>query len=118
MDVEPYLDATGYPTEAALRRLTEWGDEACSNPQPEVDVNRAIDFMRSLWHLPEWGVSETFSETERTVYQLDETRRYVKLSTGGWSGNEDLLHAFQSRWWRARSIVIQQRGGLYVIEYQ
>lgn len=114
---EAYLDDDGYPTDAAIQRLTEWGDAHCLSTAPEFDVNGAIDFMRLLWWMPEWGVSEEIRSDERNVYCLDAGRRYVKMSTGRWSGNESLMRAFRERWWRARSIVVRRRGGHYVLEY-
>lgn len=50
--------------------------------------------MRLLWWNPEWEVSENITIDERNVYGLDDERRYVKMSTGGWSGNKELMWAF------------------------
>jgi hypothetical protein len=115
---DAYLDDDGYPTDAAIQRLTEWGDPRCLTDTPEFDVNGAIDFMRLLWWMPESGVSEMFSIDERNVYQLHDDRRYVKMSTGGWSGNEDLMQSFCERWWRNVNVVVRRRGGHYVLEYE
>lgn len=109
MDTTDYLDDDGYPTDAALQRLAEW---------PLSDVNGAIDFMRALWWMPDWGITENITSDERTVYRLDDDTRYVKLSTGGWSGNEELMRVFRDRWWRERAIVVHRRGGHYVLEYR
>lgn len=117
MSDDAYLDHDGYPTNAAIRRLETWGDPEARNGTSEYDVNGAIDFMRSLWWLPKWGISDNIPAIERNVYCLDDVHRYVMMSTGGWSGNEELMQAFRSRWWRAHSIVVTRRGGHYVLEY-
>lgn len=116
MSLDAGLDTDGYPTEAAITHLTEWGD-ASSESSPVFDVNGAIDFMRSLWHMSEWGIHDTIEPDECAVYRLTDGHRYVKMSTGGWSGNEELMNAFQERWWRRQSIVVTRRGGHYILEY-
>lgn len=105
---ERYLDSDEYPTDEGLERLSNWSTN---------DINGAIEFMRELWHYDEWGVRDTFTDEERTVYHLDPDRRYVKLSTGGWSGNEDLMTAFRSNPLRREAILVARRAGHYVLEY-
>lgn len=109
MDEIEYLDKEGYPTDAALELLARWN---------EKDPNGAIDFMRSLWHYAEWGVSEQITIDERNVYGLEDGHRYVKMSTGGWSGNEELMAAFRASLTRRYQIVVTRRGGHYVLEYR
>lgn len=113
-----YTDDADYPTKDDIQRLTEWGDPDGQSATPQFDANGAIDFMRSLWWMPEWGIREDFTPEERMVYGLDDDYRYVQMSTGGWSGNEELMMAFQERWWRQQSIVVHRRGGHYILEYR
>jgi hypothetical protein len=67
-----WLDEDGYPTDAALKRITEW---------PHTDFPALLEFLKSIWWCPDFG------------WTLDGTTLY--LSTGGWSGNEDLIRALQ-----------------------
>lgn len=106
-----------YPTNVELQRLEMWGDPSDPNLTSPCDVNGAIDFMRSCWWMSSWGISEEFTQEERAVYHLSDDKRYVKMSTGGWSGNEQLMQAFRARWWRGLAIVVTRRGGHYVLEY-
>lgn len=115
-----YLNDEGYPTDADIRRLTEWGDAIASEQRSAQDLNDAIDFLRALWRSPEWGITESFTREERTVYELDPEGRYVELSTGSWSGNDALIDAFQARSWRRRALVAHRRGHRgdhYIIAY-
>lgn len=115
-----WLDADGYPTDDAIARLEAWGDDAaqrCDSDTLRDTTDGAIEFMCRLWWTPEMGVRHVFSDAERAVYDLKADRRYVALSTLGWSGNELLMRAFQARWWRSQCIVAHRRGGHYVVEY-
>lgn len=113
-----WLDDDGYPTNAALDKISAW---------PVEDTRGCIEFMMSLWWMPDWGINRIISIDERNVYMLDDDHEYVKLSTGGWSGNESLMSAFVEGTrpdgtfnvdavLRAKSIVVRRRGGHYVLE--
>jgi len=60
-----------------------------------------MEFVRSRWWLPEWG----FRRTKKSYY----------LSTGGWSGNEQLISALMdNRIFWARHWMSVRAGGHYV----
>lgn len=60
-----------YPTEEELARVESW---------PNADDFEALmEYVKSLWWAADWGWSQ-------------KGRRYY-VSTGGWSGNEDLIGA-------------------------
>lgn len=87
-----WLDDDGYPTDEALRRVKRW---------PADEPAGVLDFMRELWNFREWG-----------WHQHGDTHH---VSTGGWSGNEDLIRALQANpvcwlrlWKQARA------GGHYI----
>jgi len=66
-----------YPTEAELRRIREW----------RVDKKSMFDFLgyiKSLW----WCAERGFVCKGKKVLKLE-------LHTGGWSGNEDIIHALK-----------------------
>lgn len=64
-----------YPTDEELDRIAKW-------PVIGTDDLRALfDYVRSLWWMPEWGWKEADGK--------------FNISTGGWSGNEDIIDALQ-----------------------
>ncbi len=64
-----------YPTEKELRQIKKWKSET-------YDFMPFMDFIESIWHWPDWG----FKRKGRAFW----------LSTGGWSGNEDIVDAMMS----------------------
>lgn len=81
-----------YPREEELERIKNWDLLKSS-------VSSLLDFVESLWEY-----DDRFVRTNDTLY----------LSTGGWSGNEDLIIALQgnflfwSMYWKK-----SERGGHY-----
>ena len=70
----PEFDSDGYPTDKTLRRIREWpGETLCDLPA----------FVCEAWSYPDRAV---VGEEKKTLY----------LSTGGWSGNEDIIGALQA----------------------
>lgn len=65
------FDGDGYPTAAALRRLSKW---------PAEDLRGALEYAAGLWHWPN--------------YVRRRGRRYTFI-TGGWSGNESVMAALE-----------------------
>ena len=86
-------DAEGYPTEAELERIRTWD----VRKEPLEDY---LDYVRSCWWRPGWG-------WQQTEYSL-------RLSTGGWSGNESIIDAMRhnSRFW-SLTWETSRRGGHY-----
>ncbi len=74
-------DEHGYPTEEALGLIKEWD----SNDQPGM-----MAFVKQCWWMPEWGWDEDDGKNF-----LNKDIRIFNISTGGWSGNEDLIGAMQ-----------------------
>ena len=114
------LDEYGYPTVAALERLLDW---------PHEDVNGALDFMAALWHWEDMCHSELTAH-EGYVVHAEPTDRFLRCATGGWSGNEDLISAFEGddiehddheRWNNARMRMrvwrMSTSGGLHIYRY-
>jgi hypothetical protein len=65
------MDADGYPTDDELQAIREW---------PSDDLAGLFDYVRSLWLYP-----------ERWTYD----GKWLYVSTGGWSGHEELLGALR-----------------------
>lgn len=64
-----------YPTEKELRAIRNW----------KGTFKGLWEYVVSLWNYRDWGVVEDFSGE---TYKLE-------LHTAGWSGNEDIIAAFQ-----------------------
>ena len=65
----------GYPEDEELKRIELW--------DREQGFNKLLDYVGTIWH---WG--------EPWFKKIDE--RHYKLSTGGWSGNEDIIAALKA----------------------
>lgn len=99
------FDEDGYPTDEALEivRLWHWDD-----------VPGWFKFIKELWWSSEWGWKEK-DESHNYKKNVIVHRHYI--STGGWSGNESIVHAMQKNdmmwnltWEQSR------RGGHYISE--
>ena len=81
-----------YPSEEDLKKISEW---------PYADYHGLMEFIHGLWAFDAWG----FTREEDIYY----------ISTGGWSGNEDVIwavkenHMFWALYWQQ-----SKRGGHYI----
>ena len=81
-----------YPTEEDIKKIQEW---------PAEDFHGLMAFVKSLWAFDSWGWSQ-----EGDLY---------RISTGGWSGNEDIIGALKENtifwlfYWQQSA-----RGGHYI----
>lgn len=88
-------DRDGYPTDAELDRVRTWTIKS------NADCDALLEFVRSIWRNADWGI-------RRSGHAW-----YV--STGGWSGNEDVIGelrgnvVFWISYW-----VLSRRGGHYI----
>jgi hypothetical protein len=73
-DLQQPEENDGYPTEEELEKIRQWPHE-----RQWVGL---MEFVESIWWNPEWGWTK-----EGTTY---------RISTGGWSGNEDLIGALKA----------------------
>lgn len=87
------MDKEDYPTELELKAISGW-----ENPQ----YHELLGLVRSLWRYP------TYFRRRRNIYHL---------STGGWSGNEDIIRALRENtiFWKL-CWVSSRRGGHYKFE--
>lgn len=92
---EPEFNADGYPTERMLRAIRKW---------PHRDTRGLMKFLELAWKYPEY-------------FRIIRRSRRVYASTGGWSGNEELIRALQKNFnfWML-CWVSSTRGGHYVFE--
>jgi len=103
----PLLDEDGYPTTDALEIIELWSYD---------DPTGWFEFIKQLWNMVEWGWEVTRQpHPNRPEVAVD---RYY-ISTGGWSGNEDVIRAMMSNkmlW--SFTWVSSRRGGHYVFEVE
>jgi len=70
----------GYPEKQELDLIKHWSYR---------DVFKLLDYLYDLWNYNDWGFKEEWKYNH--LFKRDELK--VNLSTGGWSGNEDLIEA-------------------------
>lgn len=92
----PHLDSGGYPTEETLERIKSWDVK---------DFVGLADFLCEAW----WYPNRAFLSTSK------DGRPMLHLSTGGWSGNEDML-GHLPKLWDLFYFHTHTRGGHYVYE--
>jgi len=94
------MDIDGYPEEDEIKRVVKWDHNDCKG---------LMAYVKSLWWMPGWGWSESPGEKKGTMI--------YNISTGGWSGNEELIGALKSNpmFWLL-CWVQSRRGGHYIFE--
>ena len=85
------MDANGYPDDDELDKIANW---------PAADAIGLLRYVKHLWKYPEyWNECGTGC---------------CQISTGGWSGNEDLIAAMEkNRMWWLFHWHSSKRGGHY-----
>lgn len=87
-------DEHGYPVEEELEKIRQWNTT-------KENWHDFMEYIKSVWWMPDWGWSR-----DGDIYHI---------STGGWSGNEDIVaamqenHMFWIMYWHS-----SRRGGHYV----
>lgn len=83
-----------YPTDEQLEVIKKWNIS---------DLHGLMEYIREIWEFADWG----WKQDGGTYY----------ISTGGWSGNEDIIEAMQSNhmWW-FMFWEQSKRGGHYIFE--
>jgi hypothetical protein len=90
------MDEDLYPTDEELKIIEDW---------PHTDIRGLIEYVKGLWHFPDWGWTTGLTSNDEIIYNI---------STGGWSGNESIIHALQDNimFW-ALCWYSSKRGGHY-----
>lgn len=96
------MDKNGYPENHELEKIKNW---------PAEDFIGLMDYVEGLWWMSNWGFSKRKSKGSNNRLIV------YKLSTGGWSGNEDIINALMENimfwticWVQSRS------GGHHIFE--
>ncbi len=84
-----------YPEQEDLDEIKTWA--------PEKGFHELLEVVKSIWWTPEWGFSRRGNRYD--------------ISTGGWSGNEEIIEAMQENFifW-SMCWVSTRRGGHYVFK--
>ena len=105
---EPTFEANGYPAVETLEAIKKWPVKS------RKECHDLLAFVRSAWSYP-----DRWSEREKDDGVFGDGQpakiRIYEMSTGGWSGNEDLVSAMEANilFW-AISLESTHRGGLYI----
>ena len=84
-----------YPEEHELKKIAEWDYK---------DFPGLMGYVKERWKYADCGYWKR-------------GRKYYRISTGGWSGNESIISALiQNRMFWAMCWVSSERGGHYVFE--
>lgn len=89
-----------YPSDGEIVRIREW---------PLGDPLGWLTFIRSIWWAADWGWTVE-TRAERVIHSV---------STGGWSGNEEIIGAMRENralWGRTWGSS-RRGGGHYTFEY-
>lgn len=97
---QPEFDRDGYPTEDTLEVISKWKDT----------YPRWIEYIKAAWMWP------AMIREEESDDVFNKGQVVLKLSTGGWSGNEEIIAAMRENlywfiFWRN-----SKRGGHYELK--
>lgn len=88
------MDDDGYPSDEDLLKIEEW---------PYQDFPGLMKFVKSIWWHPDWGWTINGNK--------------YNISTGGWSGNEDIIGALmRNKMFWLLCWVSSRRGGHFEFE--
>ncbi len=88
-----------YPSDGEIVSIQKW------DIKTSKDCEALLDYGRAIWEYEDWG--------------WNKTRHRVYCSTGGWSGNEEIVDAMRKNFifW-AQAWVQSRRGGHFIFEFR
>lgn len=88
--IEPTFDREGYPTEETLERIRTWECPTIA------DMLACMDFAGRAWSYPDyWEKEDDWIDPDDPPHMARPEVRYT-FSTGGWSGNESIVHEIEA----------------------
>jgi hypothetical protein len=75
------LDNDGYPTEEWLEFIRNY------TPSQELPILKFVELLEEGWYFAPWGF---------TLKRKNKGKQKLLLSTGGWSGNEEIVESILS----------------------
>lgn len=117
------MDMDGYPTDEELETIRTWGPKFQGSGRDIKQIGdkpgwkywlELMEFIHEeCWYYPDWG----WHEEEKKHNYFDHVVREYNISTGGWSGNEEVIMALRRNflfwtmcWEQTR------RGGHYIFQ--
>jgi hypothetical protein len=101
---EPSFDRDGYPTEDTLTAIAAWPTDAPS----------LMLFVEGAWNTDYGSVRYDLRDEEAQVVNRRVGSSMVRFATGGWSGNESVIHALRQNI-RGRLLwLLSTHGGLHI----
>ena len=101
-------DDDGYPTDDELDAVAEW--------TPGAGFHQLMTYVRERWAYADWGWKEEdfIADPDAPEDRRPESFCRYMISTGGWSGNEDLIAAMRDNalFWET-CWYASKRGGHY-----
>ncbi len=97
------MDANDYPEEQELERIRKWDIT-------KESVHKLVEYVIERWKWAKNDYARNYSTQKRIK---------IKLATGGWSGNEDIISAladnvlFWAIYWQR-----SERGGHYWFDHE
>lgn len=106
------FDSDGYPTEESLKTISGWSDFS-SNGYAEW-----IEYIKELWYWPDFiWVDESENLMVRELNEiLLRGSSVLKISTGGWSGNESIISAMRENIMWSFNFLSHRNGGHYELK--
>ena len=113
--VTNHMDKDGYPTPEELDSITWW--RSGYGPTGNPSFRDLMEYIEERW---KWADAGYWTWTKGAdPASSDSTKKSIafRISTGGWSGNEDIIQAMESNivFW-ATCWVSSRRGGHYEFE--
>ena len=103
-------DKDGYPEKEELEQLRNW---IATSVKGRVVYKGLVEFLEQIWWCPDFGF-----HTEDGIENSGRERplTILTLSTGGWSGNEEIIEALRNNFilW-SLCWVQSRRGGHYIL---
>ncbi len=76
------MEADHHLEERQLEMIRSW---------PDTDHPGLMEYVESLWRIGEWGWKQ-----QRNPFTRQVASRTYQVSTGGWSGNEEIIAALEA----------------------
>ena len=98
------IDGHGYPTDKALERIRK------------ATLKDIVPAITDAWNTDYGHASTTLTPAEYEIIFGDISHKYLRLVTGGWSGNEEIITAYEKNFvassltWR-----LSASGGLHIL---
>jgi hypothetical protein len=105
------LDSDGYPTQETLDYIENW---RWTDVGKIAEFKELFDGIEKIWYTSNWGWRE--EESPHEIFASRLVMRYY-ISTGGWSGNESIIHAMENNIWIWPCTWVEsRRGGHHILE--